>query len=278
MRHDEENIGTPGSDEHQISRLLGGLKRVEAPKDFDFHLKARIANARPESYRPTGLLSILKYAVPLGLFLAVGAGIFLYTANDPRLNDDMVQVPAAAASSNSPIPIAPDEPKPEVRAADESVIVASASPERPDSRKENAEPLVASTSPEAVTERPNRGGSRDFTSSGDPDRRGNSADLTVRAAETPRTPRGLSSLNPVGVKDALRMMDAEASFEDNAWVVISVRANGIADQLGMKAGDRLKSIDGKPVGERTEFQSSFSATTIQVLRGDATIDLGKKQQ
>jgi S1-C subfamily serine protease len=84
----------------------------------------------------------------------------------------------------------------------------------------------------------------------------------------------MSSLNPMGVDEALRLIDAEASFENNAWVVKSVRAKGIADQMGLKAGDTLKAIDGKPIGEKTEFQRSFSAGTIQVQRGDATVELG----
>lgn len=61
MSHENNNIGGraehPGSDEQKISQLLGGLKRVEAPPDFEFRLKAgsqmhgRPSEARRLSFR-----------------------------------------------------------------------------------------------------------------------------------------------------------------------------------------------------------------------------------
>ena len=60
------------ADEQNVARLLLGLKRVDAPKDFDFHLKARIANATPAVLRPVRFFPVLKYGVPLALFLLIG--------------------------------------------------------------------------------------------------------------------------------------------------------------------------------------------------------------
>ena len=45
MVNEQKNTQEPEFEE--IGRLIGGLKRVEAPKDFDFHVRARIAKGRP---------------------------------------------------------------------------------------------------------------------------------------------------------------------------------------------------------------------------------------
>jgi hypothetical protein len=279
MTHENKNIGGraehPGSDEQKISQVLSTLKRVEAPKNFDFHLKARIANARPADYQKTSLFPILKYAMPLGLFLAVGAGMFLYSSYSTGLNTEMVGEPTGTSILN-PAPVATTEPtvaQPNSFPPNDPSIVASASPEASGPQRNPDESRVASN-----PKMPSLGGSRDFRDFALPPPIGvppnNSADKTVGVAPPPRTPKGMSSLNPMGLSDALRMIDAEAEFENNTWVVKSVKANGIADQMGLKAGDKLKAIDGKPIGEKTEFQRSFSAGTIQVQRGDAIVELG----
>lgn len=270
MTHENNNIGGgsehPGSDEQKISAMLTGLKRVEAPKDFDFHLKARIANARPTDYQRTRLFPILKYVMPLALFLVVGAGALVYSSYNAGLNVEVVEQPA---STSYPAPAATAEPlapPSNILAPDDSRALASASPEVSSPRRNDNDSRAPSNS---KTINPG-GGSRDFTAS----RGGNSANMALSVAPPPLTPKGMSSLNPMGVSEALRLFGAVASFENGAWVVKSVNANGIADQMGMKAGDKLKAIDGKPVGEKTEFQGAFRARTIQVQRGDTTVELG----
>ncbi|MEO7673391.1 MAG: hypothetical protein ABIU09_04855 [Pyrinomonadaceae bacterium] len=84
------------SDEQNVSRLLSNLKRVDAPKDFDFHLKARIANASPADYQTVRLFPVLKYAFPLALFLLIG-GAFILNSSFSGWN-----VPAVAELPNIP--------------------------------------------------------------------------------------------------------------------------------------------------------------------------------
>ena len=62
-----------------VSQLLGSLKRVEAPGDFDFRVKARIAAGRPVDRNKSWLPAVARFAVPLGLLLLIG-GFFGYNA------------------------------------------------------------------------------------------------------------------------------------------------------------------------------------------------------
>lgn len=268
MTHENNNIGggveLPGSDEQKISEMLSGLKRVEAPKDFDFHLKARLANARPADHRPSSFFPILKYVMPLALFLFVGAGVFFVRSYNPAPNPDIVGQPStpaiatpAASSGTEPVQppadIEPDRPQ----------FIAS---EKPESTRR--------TSPETRRPVSNRnvpeGGSRDFNPSG------NYADKALSVPPTPRTPTGIE-LNPKRLNEAFKMIEAEAEFEGGSWVVRSVKTSGIADQMGLRAGDKVKAIDGTQVTERTEFPASFSVRTIQVQRGSDTVELGAKK-
>ncbi len=86
MVNKHNNLQEP---EHaEIGRLIGGLKRVEAPKDFDFHVKARIAKGRPAEKRASWFPASVRFAAPLVLLLAVG-GYFgfrtVYSTHDANV-------------------------------------------------------------------------------------------------------------------------------------------------------------------------------------------------
>src|SRR5688500_18285244 len=72
-RTDKERLN---ADDARISSLLRGLRRVDAPADFDFKLKARIANASPARTASAGLFPVLKFAAPLLLLLPI-VGFFI---------------------------------------------------------------------------------------------------------------------------------------------------------------------------------------------------------
>jgi len=57
-------------DNEPIANLLRDLKRVEAPKDFDFKVKARIAKGVTPTR--TGVPLWVKAATPVGLLVAIG--------------------------------------------------------------------------------------------------------------------------------------------------------------------------------------------------------------
>src|SRR4030095_11393406 len=77
MRNTDDNI--QNSNEERVSHLLGSLKRVDAPGDFGFRVKARIASASPTVGRGSWLPASAAVAAPLGLVLAVG-GYFALTS------------------------------------------------------------------------------------------------------------------------------------------------------------------------------------------------------
>src|SRR5437870_4831992 len=74
MRTEEtttQNEQMSAADE-KIVGLLAALSRVEAPNDFDFRVRARIAAGRPADTIAFRLPLAVRYGVPLALLIAVG--------------------------------------------------------------------------------------------------------------------------------------------------------------------------------------------------------------
>ena len=97
MVNEEKNIQEP--DHLDVARLIGTLNRVQAPKDFDFHVKARIAKGRPVERRASWLPASVRYAMPLVLLLAVGG----YFGFKTMYSTGEANVPVVAYEPSNPV-------------------------------------------------------------------------------------------------------------------------------------------------------------------------------
>lgn len=271
MTHEEHNIGGgaehPGSDEQKVSLMLSGLKRVEAPKDFDFHLKARIAKGRPEEIRPASLFPILKYALPLALVLFVSAGLLLRSSynswEEPTVAETIAPQPSPASR--------PDGPKDPVNAVSLPTPVSG-----------NNSRISTGDDPEIAVDskRPAGGGSRDFINK--PARplipsEAGSVDKAI-SAPTPRNPPGTGQKKYTAREGLEELLGIEADFENGNWVVKSLRPNMVGDQVGVKKGDLVIALDGTPIDDKTEFDGGVSVTTIRVSRDGKILELDSKSK
>ncbi len=267
---------TLSSDEESVSRLLSNLKRVDAPKDFDFHLKARLANASPDDYRPVRLFPILKYAMPLALLLFVGAAFVLtnsYTGPNVPVVVDVPDAPASSyiADSNS-------------RQQAETGVVPTLVPEST-TVAENQPPVkrefVAAQTNQLTSPGSNRPASRDLPGSRDLPSRG-SYDITGRSGPDPIRLPASGNVNsnlmgnsgtsgPLETRQMLRNIGIDANAGENGWTIRSVGKNTIAERSGLQAGDVMEAIDDKPIS--TLYDGSFSAKTISVRRDDKVVKI-----
>ncbi|MFT3744973.1 MAG: hypothetical protein QM785_11860 [Pyrinomonadaceae bacterium] len=100
MVNEDKNIQEP---EHlDVARLIGTLNRVQAPKDFDFRVKARIAKGRPVERRATWMPASVRYAMPLVLLLAVG-GYFGFKTMYSTSELDVAVIPAQSSPASQPV-------------------------------------------------------------------------------------------------------------------------------------------------------------------------------
>ena len=87
-----------------VSKLLGSLKRVEAPGDFDFHVKARIAKGRPADRNAALMPAWVRYAVPLVLLMFAG-GYFGFRALYSPVANVQPTTPMAEVQQSSTMPV-----------------------------------------------------------------------------------------------------------------------------------------------------------------------------
>ncbi len=246
---------TMSADDRKVSDLLGGLKRIDAPKNFDFRLKNRIANTRPEDLRLRRLLPMLGYAAaPLALVLATGT-YFVFTgvySIDNNSVSSVQEVQPIASTSE----IAPVNPPARI----ETAAPIASNPVQAESRKEKTTAVadrgpVASRAPRKVRLAVDRPGGSYVTGQG------------ISKVINPKGENTNSNFAArIPIREILSTIGINADFEGGTIKVRSVVQNNMAGRSGIAAGDVLETINGQPVTGATMFDSPYTVTSIGVRR------------
>lgn len=245
-------------DEDRISGLLGSLNRVEAPSDFDFGVKARIANGRPVK---AGLWfpASVRVAAPLALTLAVGGyfGLnYYYSVNQQSVPEVAVMQPIATPVlepvTTTTVPVTAGNqfvangPNVVPNLVDRTSITTANLGTTPLKKNVRTE---GSSYDEAVRE------SRRILQNG--------IDANARTGAN-------ATVNDIDIKvpttQILALLGISARFDGPAWRVIAVGANNPAVRSLIKPGDVIESIDGQPLNGRTFVRSRFSGQSVTVQR------------
>jgi hypothetical protein len=237
------------ADEEKIRELCGSLKKVEAPKDFDFKLKARIASSKAGDFQ-TRFGFAFRYALPaLALILAIGLlaynGGLWSSKNNVTMAENSTPNPPAptnAAASN----FTPAEKK-EAPNQDVAVLPSNQnSPKVPDREMAVVKPTFEKT--RRKTEENPGGGSKPAI--------GFTAPPVIQ----------LKNIEQIPVKDILSMMGINAAFENGKWIVKSLNTNGIGENSGVKENDVIETIDDKPLPAETIYGKTISVKSLTVTR------------
>ncbi|MCA1588853.1 MAG: hypothetical protein LC734_00390 [Acidobacteria bacterium] len=245
-------------EERQIAEMLGGLNRAEAPGDFEFRLKARIARRNAAAEQRPFMLLMLKVAAPTGLLVALGSFLTF----------------SGILSPNAPTPTAPPTaPGPFSEAAiPENTELADAEPRsmgRVSSSRVNQEALKL----------------RDASST--QGRRGGSRVEARRQVEVIQPPPGVvvpeipSSVRPgntqsaygIGMKDVFKLIGVEAKAGDTGWEILSIEPASTATKSGVKVGDLVEAVDDRQVNATTVIDGGFTAKTLKILRDGKRISV-----
>ena len=244
MRDEDQKIMELVND--PVSKLLGGLKRVEAPGDFDFRVKARIASGRPVDRNKSWLPAAVRFAVPLGLLLLIGA-FFGYKALYPPSNIAFAPVVEKQPADVALVAEAP--PKEIVSVPADQIIAKSL----------ETEPAGSVTK---ITSRQNE---KRIVSS-EPSSRPPGAGSVVRSV-------GISKTLNMTAKDVLSFIGIE---DDASWKVGSVKQNSMADRSGLKAGDVVEAINDQNLVDKSTFGSKFRSKSLRVNRDGKSIQIDLK--
>ncbi|MDQ3221489.1 MAG: PDZ domain-containing protein [Acidobacteriota bacterium] len=264
--------------DQKVAQMLGNLRAVDAPKDFDFRLKARIANSTPSHYKPKPLLPILRYAVPLVLVLSIG-GMFVLNNSNGIENNALV----SGISQPPALIVNPAEAQPPtVNNAEKQLEFTGEIPAIENSGTNKRQLAVGVNAvPKAILARRTGNSSQGGSFNRRPrSPQGGSVDIALKKANPTIYPRGLDpniSINPekapgfdntskFTVRDILSAIGIEADFGEDAWTVTSLKKGSLAERAGILKGDLIEAIDDRPIGVNAVFTGSVGAKTVTVRR------------
>ena len=231
-----EQIPNTESDK-SITNLLGGLKRVDAPENFEFGVKARIAKGEPkESASP---FAFLKIAVPTAALAGLAA--FLYVSGFMSGDIPTVQVVEQTTKPDAVVP---------------ATVNSDAVPSKEaEATKNERETQIASARP---NNKP-RGGSIDRT---DPSK-GGSIDQTLNPDRPIR--------RVIAVQKVLESAGISVEFQGDRCVANAV--SGPAERLGVKGGDVILTVNDVPIKPSTTFEEGVELKSVRVKRAGRNLKL-----
>lgn len=264
-----------GADDANIARMLGRLPRANAPKDFDLYLRSRIANGAPaETARPI-LFPVLKYAVPLGLILAISGFIIFGGYLTPEDG-----TPPAIAESPRTTETIPERAVVQGDTKDVNFAktqVGGENPQPPKREEIASDVRKTSNLTSAPKEQSSHGSVDRALSSANRSRfpRGINPEYLVREP----APNAMNTKVEIATREVLKMLGVDADIVDDAWHVKAVNAGSSASRAGIQIGDIIREINDRKAGRTIEFTGQFAGSSITVLRNERPIriDLLKKQ-
>lgn len=268
------------AEDEKLRAMCRSLKRVEAPKDFDFKLKARLANTRADEFQPRFGFAF-RYALP-GLALLLVFGLFAFNSGFWASENNSVIAEGAVAQPNSLLPQNAATPSDSPSERAETAIVSSdaltpeitKSPERtnPQQAAGNIQPNPKN---DLLSHKKDSGsGSKVFSSTVDKGRQPNINNSVI----TSQTPNSAEKLNPLSVNNVLSIMGINAELENGKWTVKSVAKNSFAENFDIRANDIIEAIDEQSLSAETSFSKTVSGETITVVRGGEKVVIKLKNK
>ena len=274
MKKELENLSE--SDE-KVRRMLASLKQVEAPKDFEFRLKARIAGANPNAYR-TNYKRRLAFALPAFASIVVSTFVVL----NVNFSGDRGQVSSLTETTAQASPAPPQNSSNELVAANTIVNkepdeILSANSNAPIRKDETVNPTF--TAVKLPEKRQNESGKETPK-----EKFGGSKVEAVTAPEV-RTPRGLNPNTKVEppqdfnseksftVEELLSPLGVEVVSENGKWKVKNVSQNSTAERSGLKTNDVIETLDGRKLSSTPLRGKKIEVKKLGVKRGSAQIEI-----
>lgn len=268
MKLDEAKIEDLDADDAKLVQMLSGLKRVEAPANFEFRLKGRLAKAERPRASTSLVPAFVRYAAPLTIIALIATLYFVSIPNSP--DNGAVQTarlaPPVSVVSEPVVPAATvDQPDFEKEATAVKAATA-ARPKPPVLRKPSERRIPAVKSPERIVS--GQDGS------------------TVRAVSPAKIilPEGINPENPANApafgskisfaaRQVLPMLGINAGFGKSGWRVKSVKSNSAAQRAGVQAGDIVEAIGGDPLVKGAVFSGGFTGKALRVRRAGKVVEL-----
>ncbi len=267
----------------RVWRIIDGFEPVNAPNDFDFRVKARIANAKPSDFRQP-LFPVARYVLGLsvvGLILAfVGINGF-YSLDDntvPAIAGHNIQTPIQrenpsidnsaigqiAANVSQPLGYAksiveisrqktePIENKKQLKTSEgETLLVEVKSTKKPQIKntKDDEKNFVGSQTqsvkpPQIITPR------------GIPN-----------STQTVENPSNFETVNLITAEQILSQLGIEIALENGRRKVKKINQNSVAERSDIRIGDLIEAINGEKLTNEPIRAKTIEGKKLTITRG-----------
>ncbi len=267
------------ADEQKVREMCLSLKKIEAPKDFDFKLKARIASSNAGDFRPRFGFAF-RYALPVLVmifvlgFLAYNSGMFSFSKNNAAIAQSSPETTNSSLPQNT---LVSTSSPPQEQINDNSVISNSSPtlPKVPDNEIAGNNLKNSKIEKKREEKKDNSGGSSELKSVKPP--------LIVQpnfnSNTSPQKPQNVEKVTLFSVKEILEQLGINAAFENGKWIVKSVVDNGLAKSSGIKENDIVEAIDNQTISNEPVSAKALNFKNITVMRngGKLEIKLRNKQ-
>ncbi len=275
MNNEKENLSR---NDEKLRGILGSLDKVDAPKNFNFRLKSKIASAETKGGNRTFWRYLLIGAPSLTGILLVA--FFAFNRNVPT-QITKVNQPQPATIGTPEIKVLPEVP---------GVEIAEKPPtETPDLKKDFRiiEPKVVADKVLAKAEKPqsikieskrvlpkkpvvNDNFVSEKTSA-------------VTESSKPLVPKGFgvtpanTQLNDITtvfeIESLLNDLGIETTAENGKLKVKSVKKNSSAERSGVKNDDVIDAVDNQKITPKETRQKAFAAKSLNITREGKTLEL-----
>lgn len=249
----------------KVAAMLGSLARVEAPGDFNAHVRARIAKGRPATARTSWFPAFARIAAPALVLMAVG-GYFGYNALYQQGNVNVPEV--ADAQQTVPAPDSDSLTTPGQNEVGDRIVVQPTDQMTRDNIAVGVN-VDSRLSPDKKPTNTKLGANRSVDRPG-----GGSVDLALRETNSVSPTVNSNPIIPattLSVREVFSAMGIRASHSGAGWRVSS--ASGRAAAAGLKTGDIIESVNGQAVGANTVFDANFAGRSLRVNRDGASIQI-----
>lgn len=268
------------ADEQKIREMCRSLKKVDAPEDFDFKLKARIARANPRDFQPRFGFA-LRYALPV-LALIFVFGLLAYSGGFWSPKDNSFVAQNSIEATNPALPkntmisnfSATDDENP----ASRNPVISGSNQESPKAPEKTlvADNILRTPKKDArESKKDSLGGSKDLSSTSVIPKQPNFNSNTL----LPNRQEGNEKFTPMSVKEVLSISGIKADLENGKWRVKSVTANSLGESSGVKENDIIEAIDNQTLSAETVFNKTISGEILVITRNGvkSQIKLRSKQ-
>lgn len=256
----------------QVAKVLSGLKKVNAPENFEGRVLARLS-LPPEARSG---FALLKLAVPTAALAALA--LFLILSGYLGSEVPTVDVATTPVENGSTLQ---QPPAPQDAVVVENNVQPPSEFHGPETAEIRPSPEAAQTTSKSKKrlggnnsyDIPSDGkGSYDIGSGTDTRIMPKGFDTNSRPVSDPATERQIRRPS-IMVSDVLRYMGASGEFRENGWLVGPIVPNSVAARLGLKPGDVIVSLNDVRVGKTTTFPSGVDIKLVRVSRNGSFVDL-----